>query len=460
MNTANNDIFNWDKLLDHIFKYKKVIPIIGQGLYRVEIEGPSGKSRPLLYDYLADQVSEECGVTLRPGEPHMFAKACFAFLENNNYYSSKLSEFLEESLEGVRLVQPNALWKLARIKNFGLFINTTYDNFLAGAVKKVRKIPPEELFYTVGEKNRGRMSLEVFKCLESSKCTIVYQVFGNVSRNENPAFGEKDMLETIIELHKDMLSDKQGNKLFWKLKSSSPLFIGCGFNDWLFRFFIHIIADEPRQALKYKPFPKFVVDNFGSNVPGAAYLREYLDNSEVEVFHSPDGSDFVDRLFNEIETKHPELIVSPSDFPGTAFISFEGKDREAARLLAENLEKDGIGVWLDEKNLEPGEKVDEIIFKDIKNCPAFIPLISENSRQIKTENGQVKYHIEEWLHAYACKESGERNIEIIPVNIDNTKWIYHKFKDLFYITVPGGERTQDYKKLLKRLEAIQRDNQG
>lgn len=458
MNTINNRKFNWDKLLDQILMYKKVIPIIGQGLYRVEIDGPTGESNPLLYDYLARQLSIACSPPL-PDENLTFAKACLKFLENNNYVP-KLSQFLsEEALNGVGPLHPDSLCKLARIKNFGLFINTTYDNFLTSAIKKVRKIPPEELSYTIGEKERGRMSTNVFRCLESSKCAVVYQLFGNIRKNENPAFTEKDILETIVEFHKDMLVEKQENKLFWKLKSSSPLFIGCGFNDWLFRFFIHIITEEPRQTLKYKPFPKFVVDNFDSKELGASNLWEFLDNCGVELFHASDCSDFVNELLTRIEKKDPNAIVSPSDFSADAFISFEGKDREIARLLAHNLDEDGVNAWLDEEDIEPGGKVDEIIFKDINKCPAFIPLVSKNSSQIETEDGKLKYHIQEWQHAYTNNISENRNIEIIPVKIDDTNWIYDKFKDLYHSKIPGGKRVQDYPKFLKKLLNIQRKNQ-
>jgi hypothetical protein len=73
--TACHKDFNW-KVLLNLIKHKNVIPVIGQGLYRVDIES-EGKKNYLLYDYLAERVASECGVTIHQDESHKFAKACF-----------------------------------------------------------------------------------------------------------------------------------------------------------------------------------------------------------------------------------------------------------------------------------------------------------------------------------------------------------------------------------------------
>lgn len=457
MKAARDDDFDWELLLAHI-KLKKVIPVIGPGLYRVEID-PGGKKECLLYDYLAEQLLNVCGIPLQPDKKARFAKACLEFLKNNKHSYLRLSTFLKQKLEGLRLPDPNPLWKLARIKAFNLFINTTYDNYLAGTIKTARRIPTKELYYTVDEKEAGKMSLEYSKCLDNSKCTVVYQVFGNINKNVASAFTEKDILESILELHKDMSSDPRGNKLSWKLKSSSLLFIGCGLDDWLFRFFIHILADAPKQSSRYKQFYKFVVDNFADNNILSNELWEFLKDYEVKVFDSSGNVDFVDMLFEKIKADLPSLVIQPSDFAGTVFISFEGKDRPAARSLAQNLRNDGIGVWLDEREFKGGEPVDETIIKAINNCRAFIPLISQHSQQIQTDDKKLKYHIQEWHQAYSNRVSRD-DLEIIPVKIDDTKWMYDKFKNLFYFKIPGGDRAGDYEKLKNQLRSIQRNIQG
>jgi hypothetical protein len=110
---------------------------------------------------------------------------------------------------------------------------------------------------------------------------------------------------------------------------------------------------------------------------------------------------------------------------------------------------------LDERKFNPGYKVDETIIKAIDKATAFIPLISENSKQIQTGEGKLKYHIREWERAFTNKKSGAKEVRIVPVKIDNTGWLYDKFKSLFYLNVPGGQRTGDYEKLKVALLNIQ-----
>lgn len=140
---------------------------------------------------------------------------------------------------------------------------------------------------------------------------------------------------------------------------------------------------------------------------------------------------------------------------GTAFISFEGRDRAEADRLARHLSEDGIAIWMDQRKLASGEELDEIIIKAIGQCPVFLPLISKNAAQLLTQAGQLKYHIMEWQWVYSRIMSGEDKT-IIPVKIDDTKWIYDRYENLFHLKVPGGRREGDYEKLKNKLAEIQR----
>jgi hypothetical protein len=85
----NGDDFNWDELLVRI-ESKKIIPVIGYGLYWIEKEG---KGRVLLYDYLAEKMAEEIGMPPLTGESHKFSKTAFEFLKKNrnNYLRLKVA---------------------------------------------------------------------------------------------------------------------------------------------------------------------------------------------------------------------------------------------------------------------------------------------------------------------------------------------------------------------------------
>lgn len=441
--------FNWDELLRRI-KLRKVIPVIGQGLFTVQIE-PEGKNDVLLYDYLADQVSKECGFTLNLGENHKFAKACAAYLKENSYDYHRLSGFLKKKMNGVRPAPSNSLQKLARIKAFALFITTGYDDLLLQAIKSIRGVPTKVLTNTPWEKMWAVQEEDLFQCIEKLQCTLVAHVFGHLNLNLKPAYMENDILETLLELNRDMVKDNFNN-FFRKLRDSSLLYLGCGFDDWLYRLFIRTTANKPYlsdYALN------FVADDF-SRIKRDPFqeLPRFLRDYGAKVFHTGANGDFVDMLFEKLEKAYPEEIIQPVDFPNTVFLSFEGRDRDAARLLAQHLREDGIDVWLDEVIIGSGDQINLTILKAIDRCPVFIPLISNNSKQIYTGDGKMRDHVREWEWGYSRMAAG-KEITILPVRIDDTVWNYIPFKAFLSINVPGGRREGQYKELLERLREVQ-----
>jgi hypothetical protein len=453
---TDNYNLNWDELLERIH-LKKVIPVIGQGLYRVETE-PGDKNGRLLYDYLADQLLEACGAALSPHENHRFAKACSAYikfnmLKFNRHSYFDLTKFLKESLEKVRLIPSNPLLKLAGIRNFGIFFTTAYDDFLAGVINNVRTTPLIIWPYSISEKNL-KIDNILLKAIEESQSTLLVHLFGNIRKNVHPAFTEMDILETIVEFGKDMNKvDFPEIFLSQELKENSLLFIGCGYDDWLYRLFIRTIANKrfSPENRAYIPY-NFVVDDFNKNEISQR-LQQFLVESGMEVYHTGDPGDFVDILFNNLSNRYPEEIIQPVDFPTAVFISFKRSDEAAARRLASHLQNDGINVWLDDLKLKPGMAIDEIIISAIDRCRVFIPLISKNSRQITTDDGKVNYHVREWEQAYNRSRDRE-GLTILPVKIDDTHWMYDKFTNFSFLKIPGGQRSGNYRKLVKSLKEI------
>lgn len=444
--------FRWDELLKRIQR-KNVIPVIGQGLYRIGSNDEPNNDISL-YDFLAEKVAGSCGVTPNPEENHKFAKACLEFLKKNKQYLI-LSEFLKKTMKEVHMAPENPLKKLACVKAFDIFITSAYDDFLADTIKTVRAVPTETFCYTIMEKHLYLMDSVLFKLLENSGCTMVYHMLGHV-KNMDPAYTEKDILETLLDFKKDMETNAQ-HSLFQKLKSSSFLFIGCGFDDWLFRFFIRSLSNGPYEFKAESQTRKFVGEDFATNKKDPFLeLPRFLKDHHAEVFYTCGGNDFVDLLLKKLEKNKPDLIIQPWEFPAQVFISFEGKDRKAARQLAANLREDGIDVWQDERRLQPGDEVDETIIKAIDKCPVFLALISKHSQCIHTEKGKLKYHCREWERAYTNLKADDKNKQaaIIPVIIDKTDWLYDKFKNFFCVKVPGGKRTGDYNKLIRHLREL------
>jgi hypothetical protein len=129
----------------------------------------------------------------------------------------------------------------------------------------------------------------------------------------------------------------------------------------------------------------------------------------------------------------------------TVYISFTGEDRPIAQHLADYLRRDDINVWLDKKNLMGGEPLDKTILRAIDQCRVFIPLISEYSKRLVTDDGNLKYHIREWEFAYS-KYCLQKDFRIIPVILDSTAYLYPKFKNFFPLRIPDGQGG-DYEKL-------------
>lgn len=444
--------FKWEELLERI-ENRRIIPVIGSGLYFIK---KTEYREILLYDYLADILAEDSGITLPEDSSHRFARAVLAYLKKNKYQYLKLSNFLFELIEHERITTYNPLMQLARIKPFGLFINTTYDNFLFSALRSVRDHPIIELTYTLKEKKLKKLEDQaLFDDLEYSNLTLIYYIYGKLKQNADPALTEKDILETIVEFQKD-IQVNPNNIFFQELERKSPLFLGCGFEDWLFRFFIRAVSNEPYCYPKDPYTCKFIFEAF-QNQQEVKYQEfiKFIGDYQIEIFYSSNCRKFLDILLKKLQKDYPDTIIPENDFPSNVFISFEGTDRPSANNLVDNLKSDGINVWLDDRKFQPGDDIDRTIIRAIEKCPVFIPLISHNAKTLHTKDGKEKYHYQEWCWAlnYNMRYDTIQKI-IIPVKIDDTGWMYEKFTNIYFLNIPDGKRTAGYDKLLKKLQEI------
>lgn len=72
------------------------------------------------------------------------------------------------------------------------------------------------------------------------RCTVV-QILGGASRERKYALSDEDTLELvhILPTRRHVCP-----RLFEAFKGSHLLFLGCGFPDWLARFFMRTMADQ------------------------------------------------------------------------------------------------------------------------------------------------------------------------------------------------------------------------
>lgn len=454
MTNTNNSEFKWNNFLMNI-DYKRVIPVIGKQLYQVEID--SGGKKDFLYKYLAEALAKKFKIKIPKAERYKFQNVCEQFQKKKKDEYLVLTDFLKKQLQKMSLIPKSSLWKLARIKKFDLFMTTAYDDFLFHTLKRVRTSLTDALFYTENEKiyKRGADGKE-FATIPDSNSNLVFHMFGNVY-NTAPAYTKESLIDTIKSFRKNF--ERRGVdfiNLIQRMVNRQLLFLGFEYDDWLFKYLICImssIAPDEKEA----NFKLLIGSDFKKNPKDPfQQLLLFLEEKNAVQFYPNEDRNFVDLLLEKMAKakEYTGNIIQPEDFPGIAFISFEGKDRSAARILASQLRKDGIDVWLDEDKLGGGNKVKETIIKAINQCPVFIPLTSKNTLKKEDKNGELKYHIMEWENAHTKFLNDEESIKIIPVVLDDPVNLYKEFKNLSCFTIPNGIGGE-YEKLKKQLLEIQ-----
>jgi len=96
----SNENFPWEQLVKEI-EERRVIPIIGPGLKYVVRGNPPMQNQGLLYHFLADEVLNECGVSLDSNETNRFNKACAEYLNKNENKYYRLTALLNEKLKNI-----------------------------------------------------------------------------------------------------------------------------------------------------------------------------------------------------------------------------------------------------------------------------------------------------------------------------------------------------------------------
>lgn len=425
MNNGNDAAFNWDKLLKRIVN-NEVIPVVGEGLYVVH--GPNREERPL-YAFLAEELAREAQFTITPGMSHPFARAAGEFLRLPRRDAYDLQDFLRQCLSGLKLPLSSPLLLLARIKPFRLFICATHDHFLETALKTVRGVSPEPGSFYYSPQNLTELDQLNERLREKNHGAepLILHIYGSLEKSPaEAAWTEGDIIERIVSLQEQLPREKtQGRFLYPELNRKALLVLGCGYDDWLFRFFIRTLSTQAYDRLEV-PIHRYFADNL--TLPPASCpdsLREFMTRSGMSVYYSSCGVSFISELLTRLTAQHPELTISESGFPAVAFISFHGADRAAARTLHDQLKKDGVSAWLDETDFQPGDQVSETILDAIERCPVFIPLLSAKAREF-FPGGRMAYHYQEWRWLQQLNLSARnkrlREKTIIPVSLDGVSW--------------------------------------
>lgn len=428
--TTSAPWFDWEALLLSISE-RRVIPVVGRELLVLELDG---EEIPL-ESYLARRLATSLGVE---GDGHQsLNQVALAYLGRNGQ-RIKIYPRLKAILEEHPLPIPRPLRKLAEITDFNLFVSTSPDSLLFRAVELARagsEPPPVCLAYAPHSK------VEDLPPKLSDRETHVYQLFGKVDVLANYAVTEEDTLEILHSLQSDR---ERPSILFDELKASDLLLLGCGFPDWLTRFFLRTVANKrllpPRQDSQF-----FVVDRRGQEDRELIVFLQYL---ETELFPSGDPVSFIDELHQrwlERTSGRETRKVAAEMEPGAIFLSYAHEDQAAVEAMAKELEAAGLDVWFDRKKLQPGDDWKQRVRDNIHRCSLFFPFLSRKAQQRR--EGEFRF---EWNLASerAKRFYGSPYPFIQPILVDDIPHGAPGIPDHFWgiqgQRFPSGQPTADF----------------
>ena len=439
MSTLDDDA--WDDLLSFI-EERRVIPIVGPELLQVATDrGPR-----LLYDWLAEKLAVRLNVDVASlPQPYTLNDVVCWFLAARGRREEAYVR-VRSILKDANFEPPQALRHLAAITDFDLFVSTTFDPLLEGAVNlqrfggaptaEVLSYSPNRVTDLPSERDRLQRP-------------VVYHLFGRVSASPTYVISDEDLLEFICALQSEHLAPE---KLFHELEHNHLLFIGSNFTNWLARLFLRMAK---RQRLSDpRDVGEVLADDHSSEDDR---LMAFLQQVSVRTRIYMGAERFVEELHSRWQARRKpaasaagpgataRFLPPAREMPDNAvFISYAREDLAAVQLIKAGLEAAGITTWFDFDRLEVGDDYDRKIQRNIARCSYFIPVVSAT-----TQRRLEGYFRREWSYAIdRVRNMADGALFILPVTIDATSaaeaLVPDKFKALHFTHLPGGEVQADF----------------
>lgn len=441
----------WDDLLNYI-EEKRVIPIVGPELLKVETEtGPR-----LLNDWLAEKLAARLNVdlSLLAQPPSLNDVVC-------TYLAARGRR--EEAYTRVRTIMreaafapPLPLRQLAEITDFNLYVSMTFDPLLEQALNTVRFAGAANTDVLAYAPNRV-VDLPVER--DDLQRPVIYHLLGRLSASPTYVISDEDMLEFVCALQSEHLTPE---KLFHALEHSHLLVIGSDFSNWLARLFLRMT--KRRRLSDPRDVGEILAD---SHSVRDVRLVSFLQQVSVRTRLHGSAEAFVAELHRRWMARRggasaaaaapagaaPVRFLPPArEMPENAvFISYAREDLPAVQRLKAALEAAGLTVWFDMDRLEGGDDYDRKIRGNIGRCSFFLPVISAT-----TQRRHEGYFRREWNYAvdrtYGMADGA---VFVLPVCIDDTPeagaLVPEKFKALHFSRVPGGEPPPEFTRRLQEL---------
>ena len=430
----------WEDLLLWI-EDGRVIPVIGPELVTVD----DGGTQVPLYSWLARRLAEEIGMPLADlPDPFDLNDVVVKSLRSHNDQRDEIYSTLRRILSRVPSNPSPALTALAGIQGFKLFVSLTFDSQLANSLTQVHHgATPRSVVYTTNEVD------DLPVPYEEIQEPLIFQLLGKASSVPEYAICENDLLEFLHALQD---KQRQPAKLFDALRTNHLLLLGCGFSDWLARFFLRtargVELSQDRKRLD------IIADGRSEKEPSLAMFLSTF-SSDSRVLDMAAGA-FTEKLAKLWQAKHPDIpelnvstperhdpVAGPDN--GDVFLSYASEDRAIVAKLAEGLRK-YVSVWFDKNELEAGDPWANRIDRGIVKCALFLPVIS---RESLAEQHRRRYFWREWNKAIELAEGMAPDEEfIVPVVVDQIRLDQSELPEAISskqgVNLPGGVLTDEF----------------
>ncbi|MBD2562307.1 MULTISPECIES: toll/interleukin-1 receptor domain-containing protein [Nostoc] len=172
-------------------------------------------------------------------------------------------------------------------------------------------------------------------------------------------------------------------------------------------------VDDPIQRLSWNGKADSI--QFGVTVPGDITQKTVIGTVTVSQNTIPLGHlKFKLSIIPSASStsKHPQLVGEVARYYRKAFVSYSSKDRIEVLKRVQGLAVSGITVFQDILNLEPGDRWEQELYRNIDECDLFLLFWSTAAKESPWVLKEVLYALERQ------GSDGLRSPEIIPVIIE------------------------------------------
>jgi hypothetical protein len=422
MNKTLSEQSDWDELLEFITD-RQLTPILGKEIYKF-------KQDDLLIpvdEYLSGQIL---------GVNHVIDQQELTLTQAVNYLVNEKKAKTMDIIRKLKLMIKEInfefplLTQFLNVTDINYYVNTAvYNNVLENNLSAIRKQTPTSINFSINEPFSDADDLDKLKV------PFVFNVFGSLLNTVDPALSEEDMLE-YTGYFKERI--KNATNIINALKNKNLLFLGCAFPDWMVRFILRLLSNEPMHDWGSKR--TIIVVNDISDSRKKQY--EFLKNYDV-VTYDGNTKDFVEELSSRWKQKNPLSIKNKM-----IFLSYTMKDKEAVENLKKAIEGiNNVTCWYDNREITPGDDFKTEIAKNIKSADLFIPLISANSLLHKDGYVQLEWFTADNVNTFR-KIDGNTGKYLMPVVIDDTNPYDNNvpkyFSELSIGKVPAGKPGEEF----------------